>query len=264
VQPAALARAAEIIATHRLQGLPLGTLPEDCRPQGEDEGYAVQAAVHLRLEAAGLGALAGHKVGLTNKVMQQLIGIDHPLAGGIMANQVFRETASFRHKDFVRPGAETELCVRLARDLPPSAAPFDRATVAAAVEGVMAAIEIVDDRYQDYRALGTPTVVADDVFNAGCVLGPVLRPLAEIDLEAVASETAVNGRPVGQGHGRDLLGHPLDVLVWLADQRAREGTGLRAGQIALLGSMVAVQWASPGDAVEIAVEGLGEVRCAFL
>ncbi len=35
----------------------------------------------------------------------------------------------------------------------------------------MPAFEIVDDRYEDWRITDTPTLVADDFFAAGALLG---------------------------------------------------------------------------------------------
>ena len=43
--------------------------------------------------------------------------------------------------------------------------------MAGAVASCMAGMEIVDDRYVDYKSLDTPTLIADDFFDAGCVLG---------------------------------------------------------------------------------------------
>ena len=55
--------------------------------------------------------------------------------------------------------------------LPPAAAPYDRGAVAAAVGACMTSIEVVDDRYVDFRALDVFTLIADDFFHAGCVVG---------------------------------------------------------------------------------------------
>ena len=43
--------------------------------------------------------------------------------------------------------------------------------VAGAVEAYMPAIEIVDERYADWPRTEAATLIADDFFAAGCVLG---------------------------------------------------------------------------------------------
>ena len=127
---------------------------------------------------------------------------------------------------------------RLAHDLPAAGAPYRRARVGAAIGACMAAIEVVDDRYEDYRSLDTPTLVADDFFNAACVLGAPVEAWRELDLAAIRGRMTINGAEVGVGSGGDILGHPLEALAWLANALAARGRHLEAGDFVLLGSVV--------------------------
>lgn len=257
-------RAAEALRDARLARTPIDPLPEECRPRDEPAGYAVQEALHGLLAAAGLGPVAGHKIGCTTPVMQAYLGIRSPCAGGVHAATVHQGGARARHADYVRVGVECEIAVRLGRDLGPAGAPFDRDTVAPAVEAVLAAMEIVDDRYRDYRTLGVPTLIADDFFNAGCVLGPPVTRWRDLDLPALTGVTRLNSAEVGRGEGRAVMGHPFEALAWLANLRAGLGLGLRAGEFVLLGSVVETRWVAPGDDVAVAIEGLGDVRATFM
>jgi 2-oxo-3-hexenedioate decarboxylase/2-keto-4-pentenoate hydratase len=256
-------RAATLLRDQRVSRTPIGPLPEECRPRDEPEGYAVQEALHALLSSAGLGPIAGHKIGCTTPVMQAYLGIRSPCAGGVHAATVHDREARARHADYVRVGVECEIAVRLRRDLAPAGAPFDRDKVAPAVEAVLAAMEIVDDRYQDYRTLGVPTLIADDFFNAGCVLGLPVARWRGLDLPALAGVTRLNGVEVGRGEGRAVMGHPFEALAWLANLRASLGLGLRAGDFVLLGSVVETRWVGPGDQATVAIDGLGEVRATF-
>ena len=137
---------------------------------------------------------------------------------------VQHRTARFRHADFLHVGVECEIAVRLATPLPAAGAPYDRDSVAAAVGACMAAIEVVDDRYEDYRSLDTPTLIADDFFNAGCVLGRAGRELARARSGARRrphDDQRRRGRAAGRGG--DILGHPLEALAWLANALAARG-----------------------------------------
>jgi 2-oxo-3-hexenedioate decarboxylase/2-keto-4-pentenoate hydratase len=253
-------RAAARLRDHRLARTPIGDLPEGCRPASEREGYAVQAELHRLLTATGLGPVVGHKIGCTTPVMQAYLGIPNPCAGGIFAATVHHGVARLRPRDHVRVGVECEIGARLGADLPAAEAPFDRERVGAAVEACFAAMEIVDDRYRDYRTLGVATLIADDFFNAGCVLGPPVTDWRRLDLRALRGATRVDGAEVGRGEGRAVMGHPLEALAWLANLFAGLGPGLRAGEFVLLGSLVETRWLEPGNAVSVRVEGLGEVR----
>jgi 2-oxo-3-hexenedioate decarboxylase/2-keto-4-pentenoate hydratase len=249
--------AADEIARARLAGERLKPLHAALRPADEAAAYQVQAALHERLEPT-LGRRVGYKIGCTTPVMQAYLGIPSPCSAGVFAGGVHRSGVMLRFDDYRRIGVECEIAVRLGRDLPGGSAPFTAASVRDAVAAFMAAVEIVDDRYEDWRSTDTPTLIADDFFAAGCVLGdPVVDPG---DPAALVGTTLINGVEVGRGVGRDVMGHPLNALAWIASALAARGTPLRAGEIVLLGSLVETKWLARGDHVAIAIEGLGPVE----
>ena len=251
--------AAAFLAQARLARTRMSGLPPELRPADLAAGYRVQDALHAALASAGLGALAGHKIGCTTPVMQQYLKIDHPCAGGVFSARVYREAACLRHGAFVRVGIECEIAVLLGRDLPPRDRPYAPTEVAPAIEACAAGIEIVDDRWIDYGRVDTPTLVADDFFNAACVLGAPRRFDTGTDLAAVRGAMSVNGREIGHGTGTDALGSPLNALAWLASARG----GLKAGELVLTGSMVQTHWPVRGDACAVDIEGLGTARVSF-
>jgi 2-oxo-3-hexenedioate decarboxylase/2-keto-4-pentenoate hydratase len=263
MEPQAIDEAAGLLATARLGGERFAGLPDGLRPKDEAEAYAIQDALHAKLSAAGRGPLVGYKIGCTTPVMQRFLGIDNPCAGGVLERGMQRRDGSFRHADFLRVGVECEIAVALARDLPAEGAPYDRHKVGAAVDACMAAIEVVDDRYENYRALDPLTLVADDFFHAGCVLGGPVEAWRGLDLPSVVGRMTINGAEVGSGRGGDVLGHPLAALAWLANLGAAHGRPLRAGTLVLLGSVVETRWLAQGDRVEIAIEGLGGASARF-
>src|SRR3981189_2963302 len=254
--------AAEAIAAARRNRTPLHPLFGDSAPRTEAEGYRIADAVHGLL-AADFGEMVGHKIGCTSAVMQQYLNIPHPCSGGVFAGGVHDSGVSLRAKDFVRVGVECEIAVRLTRDLMPLDAPFTADKVVQAIDAYLPAIEIVDDRYADWQTIGAPTLVADDFFAAGCVLGkPVARSVAP-DLLEVIGRAIINGVEVGQGTGADVLGPPHNALAWLANHLAAEGRSLRAGQIVLTGSLVKTVWLEAGDKVMMELAGLGKVAVTF-
>src|SRR6201996_639352 len=253
---------AQLIATSRRNRVGLKALPPELAPKDEADGYRVQRAVHDLLLPV-TGALVGYKIGCTSKVMQQYLNIPHPCGGGGFARGVHESGARLRASDFVRVGVECEIAVRLARDLPPARAPFTPENVAEAIAAYLPAIEIVDDRYEKWETLGAPTLVADDFFAAGCVLGAAVTRAAAPDLLAVEGRALINGAEEGRGTGADVLGHPHHALAWLANHLADEGRGLPAGQIVVTGSLVKTVWLKAGDRVVMELEGLGTVEAGF-
>lgn len=257
----AAGRAAEILCRKRLAREPVAALPHDCRPADEADAYQIQDLLHDRLDAAGLGPLAGYKIGCTTKVMQDYLGIAQPCAGGLHAARLARGRGRFRLAEFVKVGVEAEIAVRLARGLAPRRGGHDRQSVAAAVGACMASIEVVDDRYDDYASLGAPTLIADDFFNAAIVVGPPV--VAPVDLGAERGQLLVDGAALGSGLGADILGHPYEALAWLANALERRDRALGAGDIVTLGSVVQTHWVDRPCEITVRFETLGEATASF-
>jgi 2-keto-4-pentenoate hydratase len=254
--------AAELIAAARRDRAPLVALPPALAPRHEADGYRIQTAVHDIL-GREQGARAGYKIGCTSAVMQQYLGIPHPCGGGVFAGGVHASGVALNHSDFVRVGVECEIAVRLGRDLNTDRTPFTAATVAEAIDAYHPAIEIVDDRYAHWESLGAPTLIADDFFAAGCVLGEAVPRDRVSDLADVVGRAILNGVEVARGTGADVLGHPHNALAWLANHLAAGGTTLHAGEIVLTGSLVKTLWLDAGDAVTMELSGLGSVSARF-
>ena len=249
---------AQMVAENRLAGGRLNGLGLD-----EEAGYAVQAAANARLSER-LGVVAGHKIGATAEGMRRLLNVPGPIAGDVFASTVHERRATFHLRDYRRPGIETEIAVRLARDITPGEAPWSIERIGAAVAAVMPAIELVDDRYEDFAAAGAGTIVADNAFNAGSVLGPPSTDWQGLALDALEARTMIDGRVVASARSSALMGHPLNALVWLADRYAALGRTLQTGRFVSLGTITPVQWIEGPCDVTIEIAGLGGVEVVFL
>ena len=255
--------AARRLSGGRLNPAPMDLLPPELRPSSEIEAYAIQSALHAQLSDAGRGDVVGHKIGCTTPIMQEFLGIPNPCAGGVFGPTVHHGNCEVEHGDYLHVGVECELAVRLCADLLRADEAYSVETVAPAVESVMAAIEIVDDRWIDYPSVDTPTLIADDFFGAGCVLGNPITDWASLDPQAISGGMSINGDSVGVGAGADIMGHPFAALAWLANAMNERGSHLRTGEFVLLGSIVATKWVEAGDLVQIDIADLGGASVRF-
>ncbi|WP_431283959.1 2-keto-4-pentenoate hydratase [Humitalea sp. 24SJ18S-53] len=232
---------------------------EALAPNTPAEGYAIQVAL-----AGLMGDVppAGFKIGATTAQMQAYLGLTGPAAGFVSAAGLHASGARLRFADFVNPGVECEIALRLGRDIAPAPCTIEQAT--AAIAEVFAGIEIVERRYDDFLALGAPTLIADQVFHAAGVTGAPAPGWPGIALKAARGRMLVDGVERGAGVGADLLGDPLAALAWLADSGAAHGFGgLRAGQIVFLGSVTPPIWLDGPCTVKVAFDLLGEVQLSF-
>ena len=235
-------------------------LPAELRPASVEEAYAAQEALHGLYRGAGRGEIGGAKVAITTKVMQRLMGIDEPCGGAVFASEIHASPATLRRTDFGQVAVECEIAVQLGRDLPGGQS---RDEVAAAIESCHAAIELIDDARAEYKRFSAVDLVADNAWNGGLVIGPAVKEWRHLDLAALRGTMSLGGRVAGHGTGADVLDHPLNALVWLADTLARRGRPLRAGMVITTGSIVATQWPQAGETVEVEIEGLGKAIARF-
>lgn len=221
------------------------------------DAYDIQDK-YVALLRAEHGAAIGYKVGLTSATMQAFCGIDHPIAGVVLATRVHQSGATVRRSAFGRLGLEFEIAVRIKSDVAAASGPITLATIAPHIGGVCAAIEIVDDRDADYASLDVLSLVADNSWNAGIVLSEFST--AWTDLEGVLGRATKDGAMIGEGHGRDILGHPFNSVAWLATQLASRGESLKAGQVVMTGSMMKTVFPMEDASYRFDLEQIGSVE----
>jgi 2-keto-4-pentenoate hydratase len=251
-------RTAERIAGIFRARQPIDILPGELIPGDLDTAYRVRAEYEA-IEAPRRGAVAGYKIGLTTPIMQRLCGVDEPCYGAMFHSEIRHSRAELRVADYCRVGIETEIAMRLGADL----ASGERAAVEAAVESCTAAIEVLEDLKQDYKRLSARSMVAGNVWNAGCVLGAPVTGWRGLDLATAGYRLTINDVEIGAGTGADVMGNPLNALAWLADRLAADGRPLKKGMVVMTGSTVPIQFPSPGDRAVVEVSGLGRAEVRF-
>ena len=235
------------------------SLDEESAPRTVDEAYAIQEAFQSIMSQAR-GPIAGYKIAYTTTTMQRNAGVSEPGAGVILAKNVYHSPVNLQSADYMRLGIECEVAARLGKDLPASGAPYNRDHISEAVEAIMPAFEVIDGRSSDIQ---DPQVrlyasIATNISNAGVVLGSPVAEWREVDLAAARGFMTINGELVGEGHGSDVMGHPLAPLVWLANMLAKQRKGLSAGAVIITGSIVTPKFLNPGDVATVSIEGIGD------
>lgn len=229
-------------------------LPETIAPRTLADAYAAQAAL-CRLWEPRLGPVAGLKIATTTRIMQELMGIAHPCMGTIFASRVHSSPATIAKSDFINVRIECELAARLGHGLPEAAAPYTRESVRAAVAEIMPAFELIEDRSADYKATSALSLICDNAWNGGVVLGPSTPLPAGLELNGIAGALLSNGREIATGRTDD----PLAALAWLAAQAAECGRPLASGMVVITGSVIVTVDIAPGERLDFSLDGLGTV-----
>ncbi|WP_348789768.1 fumarylacetoacetate hydrolase family protein [Leifsonia sp. NPDC080035] len=224
-----------------------------------EAAYAISAELAaLRERELGVRRV-GRKVGLTNAKVQARVGIDEPDYGIIHDDMVYRSGVRLPASAFNFLRIEAEVAFVLKDDVLDA----DLAAIAAAVDYVTPAFEVVDFRYEGEVGQIVDTI-ADNAGCSGIVLGEERHPYGTIDLTSVELVIATaDGDEITRGVGSNVLGDPINAIAWLAQTAIRVGEPLRAGEVLLSGSIGYIEPWPPDVECIATITGLGRVTATL-
>ena len=258
-----VAAAADFLAALRRTRGVAEALPEACLPAEASAAYAVQAALVERLLAPSQGRTVGYKVACTNKLAQDLLRVDGPFCGRLLSPTAHAAPARLSAADFVHRILEAEFAFEMADTVPVAAEPYTADSIAPFVRAILPAIEIVDWHYVDWTAAGALSLIADNAIHGAWIAGEPYEAWRDLDLPTHDVRLIVNGQVTTQGNGAAVLGHPLNVLAWLANELPKFGGVLKAGERVSTGVCTDVYEGKAGDSVRADFGILGGVDLVF-
>jgi len=250
----ARARAQALYEARRTR-TPIRPFTDDEPSLGMADGYAVQKELVAMLLADG-DRIVGHKVGLTSRPMQRMIGVDSPDHGPVLGSTVYRDGDTVELSRFIAPRIEGEIVFVLGERLMGPGATVTEAR--AAVAGAVAGIEIVDSRIADWRIRLADTV-ADLASNGAAAVSSRIVPLGDLDTRLFGMTLTRNGELIDTGAGAAALGDPIAVVAWLANVLGRDGVALEPGHLVMTGALHAAVPMAPGDVFRADFDRLGPV-----
>jgi len=224
------------------------TLAPDLAPETPSEAMAVQAEV-ARLLGAEVG---GWKVAIRPDGLAA--------AAPMFRHLIVPEGQSSAILDNGPIGIEIEICIRLARDLPPRPGkPYTREDIVAACDRVFAGIEIVTPRLDKPFDIPFTTFLADNVGNGGYVMGGGVDDVSRVDLTNLRCVFDFNGEVAYDKVGGHPAKDPLVFVLACANAQIDKLGGFKAGQLITTGSLGGIFWRGKGEQVNARIEGLGTV-----
>lgn len=226
-------------------------------PAAVPEDRAAAFAAHIAtLDALGLG-IAGFKVGASGRSGEPSAA---PLASGTVRQGPARIVVSDSYPLWL----EAELAFVMGNDLPARDAPYTAEEVLAAVEGLAAAIEVVDPRLAAWPDVPPLAAFGDFQANGATVVSPVGRSADGLKVETLSVDfrmgDLVKVIPGTRYPGEDAI----RLMVWLADNLGQWGAavktrGLKAGDVVITGSWTGVDKAVAGTTATNTIAGIGSV-----
>lgn len=229
---------------------PYAALSGDCLIETVSDAYAAQAMLQS-FHVPKRGKIAGRKIALSSKAMQNMVGMDEPVAGAFFANEVHETGATIHLSHFIRLGLEFELALELGQDVAPSEQIHTEASVVDLVAGVRPAFELIEDRAADYSDLHALTLVADNAWCGGVVLGPKIENWRSLDLNDTPAVVFQSDQP--QEHTNTGAATPLASLAWVLNHFSARGIPLAKGEHVITGSAVRTRFPNANETLRYEV-----------
>lgn len=215
------------------------------------EAYEAQVVVQQAF-AVKRGAIVGRKIALAAKAMQEFVGIDHPVGGAIFSGDLHDSPARIKLSDFNHLGLEFELALTLREDIAP-AMDHSPESLKPRISAARPAYELIEDRSADYSDLDVKTMIADNAWCGGVVLGPEIAGWRDMDLAALPARLSRPGHE--DTDGSTAATDPLGSLTWVLNDLGARGLTVKRGEIIITGSLLTTQFPAVGDAYHFEISG---------
>ena len=259
MSPGQLERAARLFDAARKGNYAIDEVPAELGLDNLEDA----ARVAERVVALSGERVVGFLVGATSPEMQSNLGADEPYYAHILESNLCSSPADLVPRSLLTIGLESEVAFTLGADLPARAAPYSADEVADAIRSMHPSVEVVNGHVRDWLEKPIAWVMADNGTDGPLVLGAPVEGWRDIDRPAIPVTLSVNGELVREGRGANALGDPLNVMVWLANRRRREGKGMEAGQVVNTGTTAGIFFAEPGGEALADFGPLGRVSLSF-
>jgi 2-keto-4-pentenoate hydratase len=233
-------------------------LTKELAPSSVSDAYKVQQKLIKLWEHGGRGPVAGYKIALTSKAIQELVGVDKPVGAAIFESTIHQSPAEINLDSYLRLGLEFELAFRMGKDVPINTR-YNSNSICDFLDAVMPAFELIEDRDADYSNLDPMTLIADNAWCGGVVLGAPSCDWNKIDLSSTPVSLSFNDS-IEKATTGAAMGNPLNSLAWLANLLSEQGRPLKKGDIVMSGSTLATKFMGRDDHAVYAIEGLGSVE----
>ena len=243
----------------RIDELPAALMPPDLAA-----GYRAQAALVDGLCAHWGGETVGYKVALTNPAAQRMLGVPYPVFGRLFTARLHESGVTLRAADYVIRLIEVEIAFQLATDVPVLEGGHDRRSIAEHIGALYPAIELVEHHFAGLDRFTPESFAADNAIHGAWIHGAPLYDWRGLDLAAQPTRLLVNGKERLTGSGSNVLGHPLEVMAWLANELPRHGLALSRGDFVTTGVTTDVIYpAEAGERLTADLPGIGRVELGF-
>tara|TARA_B100001175_G_scaffold313724_1_gene321808 strand:+ start:337 stop:1110 length:774 start_codon:yes stop_codon:yes gene_type:complete len=247
-----------IINQHK-EKKPYSNLPDNLKPENIEEAYLAQNFFHDNI---GRGVLGGYKIALASKVQQELCGIDHPIAGGIFKDEIYNSPSEINIDNFYGLGLEFELAMEISHEITNDMGSFDKENIKQYISNIYAAFEMIIDRDANYNVIDPYSMVADNAWCGGIVLGNPIEDWKKVNFEEKKSILYWNDEK--HQNANIIDSNPFESLAWVINLKLSQNSVIPKGSKIITGSVIKTRAPKKGDSITYEVPNLSSVKIKII
>ncbi len=233
-------------------------ITENLPPLEIKEAQEIQAQFIKKISPK-YGKIIGYKAGLTNNKVQKRFKINEPIRGTLLEKMLLPSGAMVNPKFGSIPMVEGDLIVRVKSEKINTAKTPEE--ILNNLDAIVPFLELPDLMYQPQLKLSVTELIA---INAGARLGIMGKPIklqsSQQWLKRINNIKVImldkNNKQIAAGNSEELLGNPLNVVLWMKKSLKSEGKKLKKGDLLSLGSMTPMIPVTKGQKIRLQYVGL--------
>ena len=160
--------------------------------------------------------------------------------------------------DFPGLGLEFELAIEISNDLSKDVGHFNKDNVKEYISNVYAAFEMIIDRGADYDNIDPYSMVADNAWCGGIVLGNPIQDWKKINYHEQKSVLYWNNE--NPQHAKVNDSNPFESLAWVLNLKLSQNIVIPKGSKIITGSVIKTRAPKKGDKIIYKISELSSVE----
>ena len=239
--------------------VPISTLTSQFPEITLEDAYDIQKT-GLNMRLADGATVIGRKIGITSRGMMKQLNCDTPDYGYLLDSMIVCEGSSCKRKGLNIPIIEGEIAFIMGEDL--KGPGITTADILNSTAWIVPCFEVCDARYDSWNVTVKDTI-SDNAGASRFVLGGKPKRVSEVNLRCIGMVIEKNGVLVSSAAGAEVMGNPLNSMMWLANKLSEYSDGLHKGDIVLSGSFMAALPCDVGDSYCLSVDGFPSLTLKF-
>jgi len=215
------------------------------------EAYEVQE-LGVKFRQSQGETVIGLKMGLTSEAKRKQMNLDAPLYGVLTNKMQVKAGGAYEINRQIHPKIEPEVAFSISKEL---SGDVSRDEVIASCDGVYAALEILDSRYEHFKYFSMEDVIADNSSSSQFILSKKNTNFDFSMIKDLKMKMLVDGNVAEEGNSSAISGDPVLSVIQLCELLVKRGQKLPAGSIVLAGAATTAVKLQSGMNIELQVDG---------